>query len=284
MSCLVGSRVRNRVLACAALAATFCAALVFRKSTAFACGAVGSSSAAYDISGVGQASRAALASASLRAAWPIQGAAVIFVAATWRLAAGFRSKTRSVSRVERIARRFFDFKRDPIASDITEEVYMDVAIDDEYAGRIIFGLFGNTCPQTVENFKAYCKGGWGRTYKQSPFHRIIPGFMVQGGDIVNGNGTGGKSIYGRFFNDENFFIQHSLPGMLSMANQGPNSNASQFFVTVAPDQNHLDGYHCCFGMVLEGAEVVAKMAEFGDASGNPTRNIRVCGCGLVLTD
>mmetsp|Transcript_34270 Transcript_34270/g.82534 ORF Transcript_34270/g.82534 Transcript_34270/m.82534 type:complete len:198 (-) Transcript_34270:452-1045(-) len=114
--------------------------------------------------------------------------------------------------------------------EITETVFFDIAIDGVDVGKVEMGLYGNTVPKTVENFKQLCLKPEGEGYKMSEFHRIIPGFMCQGGDFTEGNGTGGKSIYGTKFDDENFEISHGGYGTLSMANAGPNSNGSQFFI------------------------------------------------------
>uniref|UniRef100_A0A7C9E1Y9 Peptidyl-prolyl cis-trans isomerase n=2 Tax=Opuntia streptacantha TaxID=393608 RepID=A0A7C9E1Y9_OPUST len=122
--------------------------------------------------------------------------------------------------------------------EITHRVFLDVDMDGQRLGRIVIGLFGKVVPKTVENFKALCTGEKGKGtsgkplhYKNTPFHRIIPGFMIQGGDIVHGDGKGGESVYGGAFPDENFKIKHSRSGVVAMVNSGPDSNGSQFFIT-----------------------------------------------------
>ena len=142
------------------------------------------------------------------------------------------------------------------------QVFFDITIGGAPAGRVTFELFADVVPKTAENFRALCTGekGMGRSgkplhFKGSSFHRIIPNFMCQGGDFTRGNGTGGESIYGEKFADENFKLKHSGPGTLSMANAGPGTNGSQFFITHSP-QPHLNGKHTVFGKVVHGLEVV----------------------------
>ncbi|KAK3903897.1 peptidyl-prolyl cis-trans isomerase H [Staphylotrichum tortipilum] len=144
-------------------------------------------------------------------------------------------------------------------------VFFDMTLGGEALGRITFELFKDVVPKTAENFRQFCTGetkdnlGRPQGYKGSKFHRIIPGFMCQGGDFLNGDGTGSTCIYGtKAFADENFKLKHDAPGLLSMANAGPNTNGSQFFITVAPT-SFLDGKHVVFGKVLDGMDIVRKM-------------------------
>ncbi|XP_039866036.1 peptidyl-prolyl cis-trans isomerase D [Simochromis diagramma] len=165
-------------------------------------------------------------------------------------------------------------------------VFLDVDIDGERAGRIVLELFADITPKTAENFRALCTGekGTGKStgkplhFKGCPFHRIIKKFMIQGGDFSNHNGTGGESIYGEKFEDENFHYKHSKVGLLSMANAGPNTNGSQFFITTVPTP-HLDGKHVVFGQVLKGIGVV-KMLECIDTTDDaPVKPCIIADCG-----
>ncbi len=166
-------------------------------------------------------------------------------------------------------------------------VFFDITIGDDAAGRIVFELRTDVVPETAENFRALCTGekGSGQSgkplhYKDSTFHRVIPDFMCQGGDFTNGNGTGGESIYGSKFADENFQLKHTDPGLLSMANAGPGTNGSQFFITTTQTP-WLDGKHVVFGSVVEGMDVVRAMEAQGSQSGQTRQRIVVSDCGQL---
>ena len=158
--------------------------------------------------------------------------------------------------------------------------YFDILINGQNAGRIVFSLFTDITPKTCENFRALCTGEKGYGYKGCPFHRIIPEFMIQGGDFTRQNGTGGKSIYGERFEDENFKVLFTKPGQLAMANAGPNTNGSQFFITTVVTE-HLNRHHVVFGEVVEGMDVVKKMESLGSHSGKPKAKIIIGNCGQL---
>ncbi|KAL6603284.1 hypothetical protein ACP70R_043645 [Stipagrostis hirtigluma subsp. patula] len=171
---------------------------------------------------------------------------------------------------------------------VTSKVFMDITIGGKPAGRIVIGLFGKTVPKTAENFRALCTGEKGKDpkgvplhYKGSPFHRIIKGFMIQGGDFQYHNGTGSESIYGATFPDENFKIHHNEPGIVSMANlKEPNTNACQFYITTcdSPRAREGDGKYVAFGKVLTGMETVLKIEAL------PVNNVDAPNTEVLITD
>ena len=163
---------------------------------------------------------------------------------------------------------------------MSDNVYFDITINDEPAGRIVFALFDDVVPKTARNFRELATGEHGYGYEGSSFHRVIPDFMLQGGDFTAGNGTGGKSIYGAKFADENFQLKHTKPGQLSMANAGPNTNGSQFFITTIVT-DWLDNKHVVFGEVVEGMDLVKKIEGLGSQSGRTKAKVTIAESGTV---
>jgi len=169
----------------------------------------------------------------------------------------------------------------PVTANKNPVVFFDIAADNEPLGRVTMELNADVVPKTAENFRALCTGEHGFGYKGSIFHRVIPQFMCQGGDFTNHNGTGGKSIYGWKFPDENFKLKHTGAGILSMANAGANTNGSQFFICTAKTE-WLDGRHVVFGNVTDGMDVVKKVESFGSRSGRTSKRITITDCGELV--
>ncbi|GAA3193353.1 MULTISPECIES: peptidylprolyl isomerase [Streptomyces] len=163
---------------------------------------------------------------------------------------------------------------------MSNNVFFDITIDGQAAGRIVFKLYDDVVPKTAANFRQLATGEHGFGYAGSGFHRVIPQFMLQGGDFTNHNGTGGKSIYGEKFADENFQLKHDRPFLLSMANAGRNTNGSQFFITTVVT-SWLDGKHVVFGEVVEGQDLVTKIEGLGSQSGAPKAKVTIEKSGVV---
>ncbi|MEU8890028.1 peptidylprolyl isomerase [Streptomyces sp. NPDC048442] len=166
------------------------------------------------------------------------------------------------------------------ASAVGKNVFFDVAIGGRPAGRIVLALRDDVAPRTAANFRALATGEKGFGYKGSGFHRVIPHFMLQGGDFTHHNGSGGRSIYGAKFKDEQFTLKHTGPGVLSMANRGPDTNSSQFFITTAA-ASWLDGKHVVFGKVVKGMDVVRKVEAQGTPDGTPRASISIADSGVL---
>ena len=211
---------------------------------------------------------------------------------TWRAAkvkaweAGEKIKEKHPERADLdawMAKQCAKTKSQALAVRGNPKVFFDVTMDGEAAGRIIMQLRKDIVPKTADNFRQLCTGEPGYGYKGCPFHRVIPGFMCQGGDFTNQNGTGGKSIYGEKFEDENFRLKHTGAGVLSMANAGPGTNGSQFFLCTAKTP-WLDGKHVVFGKVVEGMDVVEAIEKVGSQGGETSKKVVIAACGELALD
>ncbi|KAF1745477.1 hypothetical protein MXB_3656 [Myxobolus squamalis] len=178
---------------------------------------------------------------------------------------------------ETIEKKVEEIKIDYNPDSPNPKIFMDISIGGQFAGRMKFELRFDVVPRTVENFRRLCMESRGSGFRGSIFHRIIPGFVAQGGDFTNQNGTGGLSIYGKEFEDENFDLKHDKIGVLSMANSGPNTNTSQFFILFKPTPN-LDGKHVVFGRMLDGIETLMKIESVGSKKGKPIRRVTIEDC------
>ena len=172
--------------------------------------------------------------------------------------------------------------------DINYQPYFDINIGDTYIGKIVFQLFDEDVPKTCKNFRYLCSTGILNknkpSYQDTLFHRVIKDFMIQGGDITRGDGTGGYSVYGEQFDDENFNLTHNQPGMLSMANSGPNTNNSQFFITFKKTP-WLDNKHVVFGIITSGFDVLKKIESYEtDDKDRPVEDIIIKKCGLIFPE
>lgn len=169
---------------------------------------------------------------------------------------------------------------DAEAQSARTKVFLEIKVGIRRIGKVIIELRDDVVPKTAENFRSLCTGEKGFGFKDSFFHRIIPNFMLQGGDFTKGDGTGGKSIYGTKFEDENFELKHTAPGMLSMANSGAHTNGSQFFITTVKTE-WLDNKHVVFGKVVDGMNVVRQVERIGSKTGKPSMKVQIVDCGLA---
>lgn len=200
-------------------------------------------------------------------------------------------KERRQRRIERRKHIEYERKREEERKSKYEKrpddmVYMDITAGKYKLGRVIIKLFSDVTPKTCENFKVLCSNRKRPSYRNSIFHRVVKGFMIQGGDFTNHDGSGGYSIYGEKFQDENFKIKHNKAGLLSMANAGPHTNGSQFFITLGPAP-HLNGKHVVFGEVVKGMKIVRKIGSVktkGNKGETPITKIKIKRCGLYNGD